>query len=335
MPGSGQPTIRFSHQWPGVYFEAAFVGTSVDVRFDDAENSYQLLVDDSAPRAIVRPGKSVVRITGLRPSTHRVRLEKVNESTSANGAFLGFFIDRGSRPLRVRPRPRQIEFIGDSSVTGFGVRSAKQTCTSDEVWLTTNTQSAYGALVGKHYNADYQINAVSARGVVRNYAGILPDLTLPRVYPYTFPNKTVPYDGASWKPQIVFIKLNADFVGDLHAGERWQNFAEVAFEYANGLGAFVAEIHKRSPSAAFVIWWFDPKELGDVHTRDVFGLAQRDIVAAAQKAGPVRVEFLPMSNQGLERTACGHYTLRDQQELARRIVQKIDADFPFRAMRLR
>jgi hypothetical protein len=183
--------------------------------------------------------------------------------------------------------------------------------------------------------ADYQINAVSARGVVRNYAGILPDSPLPRVYPYTFPSKTVLYDGASWQPQIVFIKLNADFVGDLHAGERWQSLDEVAFAYTHGLGTFIAEIHKRSPSAAFVIWWFDPEELGNTYTKDVFGLAQRDIVAAAQKAGPVRVEFLPMSNQGLERTACGHYTLRDQQELARRIVQKINADLPFFTTRSR
>jgi hypothetical protein len=214
-------------------------------------------------------------------------------------------------------------------VTGFGVHSAKQTCTSDEVWKTTDTQSAYGALVAKHYNADYQINAVSARGVVRNYAGILPDLTLPRIYPYTYPNRTLPYDGASWKPQIVFIKLNADFVGALSASERWQSFDQVAFDYGKGLGAFVAEIHKRSPAAAFVIWWFDPEELGNKHTRDVFSQAQRHVVAAAQEAGVVGVEFLPISSRSLELTACGHYTLRDQQELAQRIVRKIDADLPF------
>jgi hypothetical protein len=324
--GSALEAQQFEHQWPGVYFEAAFVGTSVALRFDDEANNYRLLIDDLRPVEILRPGKAILRVTALASGPHRLRLEKVTESGNERGSFLGFYIEQGSTPMSVHPRQRKIEFIGDSSVTGYGARSEKQACTSDEVRIMTDTQFAYGALVAKHYDADYQINAISARGVVRNYAGILPDATIPLVYPYTFLDKSMPYNAGAWQPQVIFIKLNADFVGDLRPGERWNSFGEVVQEYAGGLGAFIAELHGRSPSASFWIWWFDPQDLGDTQTRSAFDEVQRLVTKAAQEAGVRRLEFLPVSNAGLERTACdAHYSLNDHQELARRITRSIDA----------
>lgn len=325
--------FRFQHQWPGIYFEAAFVGTSVTLLFDDRLNSYRLLVDSRPPMPIVQPGKSSMRVSGLGPGLHRLRLEKVSESTAPDGAFLGFFVERGSKPQRVLPRPRQIEFIGDSSVTGYGVHSMKQACSIDEIRRTTDTQSAYGATVAKHYHADYQINAASARGVVRNYAGILPDETLPKLYPYALLNKTAPYRDEGWKPQIIFIKLNADFVGDLKPGERWKSFGEVAQDYATGLGSFIARIHSRSPAAGFLIWWFDTNEMSDPKAAAAIDQVRQLIDARARQAGIMKTEILPMGNAGLERTACdGHYSIRDHQELARRIIAAIDNDFQsFRA----
>jgi hypothetical protein len=324
--GSALEAQQFEHQWPGVYFEAAFVGTSVALQFDDESNNYRLLIDDLRPVEILRPGKSILHVTALASGPHHLRLEKITESGSDRGSFLGFYVERGSTPRRVHPRQRRIEFIGDSSVTGYGAHSEKQTCTSEELRLNTDTQSAYGALVAKHYDADYQINAISARGVVRNYAGILPDATIPLIYPYTFFDKSLPYNLTAWRPHVVFVKLNADFVGDLKPGERWASFGEVAREYAAGLGAFIAELHRRSPSASFWIWWFDPQDLGDARTRAAFDEVQRVISETAQQAGVRRLEFLPVSNAGLERTACdAHYSLDDHQELARRIIRSIDA----------
>ena len=59
-------------------------------------------------------------------------------------------------------------------------------------------------------------------------------------------------------------------------------------------------------------------------------MAQRDILEEAQKTGAIRIEFLPISNKGLERSACdAHYSMGDQEELARRIEMKIDADLPY------
>lgn len=317
----------YIHQWPGVYFEAAFLGAGAVLKFDDAANEYRLLVDRLKPIRIAQPGKAEIRIGGLRNGPHQLRLEKVTESGNARGAFQGFYIAGTSRPLTVRPRALQMEFIGDSTVTGYADRLPKTDCTEEEVRLTTDTQAAFPALVAKHYGADYQINALSARGVIRNYAGILPEYTLPKLYPYTFLDKTVPYRDGAWRPGIFVIKLNADFVGALTPQEDWATFLDVARDYGKGFGRFIATLHQRSPSAAFVLWWFDTREAGDAQSLQALQRMQRDVVETAGRSGATDVHFMPMIDAGLKRNAChGHYSIEDQQVLARRVTDFIDAN---------
>ena len=78
----------------------------------------------------------------------------------------------------------------------------KHECTEEEVWETTDNSLAYGPLMAKHYGADYQVNAISGRGIVRNYNGS-PGDPLPVAYPYVLFDKQDLYTDSSWKPQIV------------------------------------------------------------------------------------------------------------------------------------
>src|SRR5205085_1653153 len=117
--------------------------------------------------------------------------------------------------LPVAARRRQIEFVGDSSMTGYGDRSQSRVCTGDGIRASTDTQQGYAALTAKHFDADYQINAYSGRGMVRNYGGVEPDKTLPQLYPYTLFDKTGPYDDDAWQPRIIVVKLDADFATPL------------------------------------------------------------------------------------------------------------------------
>lgn len=315
----------YIHEWPGIYFEAAFVGNAVTLKFDDAVNEYRLYIDAEKPIAITRPGRVEIRYSHLRPGRHRLRLEKITESGANKGAFQGFYVSGQARPLRVKPRSFQMEFIGDSTITGYANRSLKLTCTDEEVRATTDTQAAFPALVAKHYGSDYQINAVSARGVMRNYAGILPEFTLPRLYPFTLLDKTVRYEDPLWQPKVVSIKLNADFVGDLRPSERWANFGEVARDYGPAFGAFLGDLHRRSPDAAFVLWWFDTDAIEDAASAQMLRRVQQQIVQVAGEAGATRVHFMPMSQAGLHRDSCHrHYSVRDHDILARRIIAFLD-----------
>lgn len=315
----------YIHEWPGIYFEAAFAGYAVTLKFDDAVNEYRLYIDAEKPIAITRPGSVEITFSRLRSGSHRLRLEKITESGAIRGAFQGFYIVGQARPLRVKPRSFQMEFIGDSTITGYANRLLKLKCTDEEVRATTDTQAAFPALVAKHYGSDYQINAVSARGVIRNFAGILPESTLPRLYPFTLLDKTVRYEDPLWQPKIVFIKLNADFVGDLSPSERWASFDEVARDYGPAFGAFLGDLHLRSPDAAFVLWWFDTGGIEESASAELLRQVQQQIVQVAGEAGATRIHFMPMSQAGLHRDSChSHYSVRDHDILARRLIAFLD-----------
>ncbi|GAB7045775.1 hypothetical protein JCM9534A_09010 [Catenuloplanes indicus JCM 9534] len=162
--------LRYS--WPGVYFEGRFRGTGVGIVLNDADNDYDVAVDGVTVATLVKPGAITHRVTGLKPGAHTVRLVKRTESPWTSGAFGGFVPVAGGVILAAPPaRPRQIEFIGDSYTAGYGNESATRDCTGDEVHRTTNADRSFGALAARGLGADYQLNAFSGRGMVRNYNG--------------------------------------------------------------------------------------------------------------------------------------------------------------------
>ncbi|OYW80024.1 MAG: hypothetical protein B7Z26_07105, partial [Asticcacaulis sp. 32-58-5] len=191
--------------WPGVYFRTSFTGKTLNLDLNDPANIFNLTIDNQPPIRIVRPNGSPLTYKLKTDGPHTVRLEKITESQSGHGAFGGFFVKGKHIPSGVKPR--MIEFIGDSFTVGYGNTSPKRECTTEEVWATTDTSHAFGPLTAKHYNADYQINAFSGRGVVRNYDGFAGD-TLPGLYPYAlFDGKTVSPGKGWWQPQIIVIGL--------------------------------------------------------------------------------------------------------------------------------
>ena len=95
----------------------------------------------------------------------------MTESAWTIGSFDGFYLPKRAQGGAAQPRPRQIEFIGDLGMTGYGIRSASRTFTQDKVRLLSDTQIGYPALLAKALDADYQLNAISGRGMIGNYGG--------------------------------------------------------------------------------------------------------------------------------------------------------------------
>lgn len=309
----------YIHQWPGVYFESAFEGQKVVVKLDDAANEYRLLIDDLTPIILGQLGKAEVTVSDLKPGPHRLRLERVTESMSQIGAFDGFYVPADAKPLPVKARARQIEFIGASGETGYGIRSAVKPCTQDTVRLTSDTQANYAALTAKHFDADYQINAISGRGLVRNIAGIIPDLTMSATYPFTLLDKTAPYADPSWRPQIILYGLGGnDFSTALKPGEKWKSREELVADYTKAFGDLIAQLHKRSPSASVLTWWPRASELPNADYVRLLNQMQRAMIAAAHKAGNTKIYFLtPEKKLDLDYGACdGHTSLSDNQKMA-------------------
>ena len=78
--GESNNLPTYTYSWPGVYFEAAFAGTEVDVRLDDSNNILNLIIDGQAPVVLARPGKKTYSINNLTEGEHRIRLEKRTET---------------------------------------------------------------------------------------------------------------------------------------------------------------------------------------------------------------------------------------------------------------
>lgn len=306
----------YVHEWPGVYFETTFVGERIALKFNDSWHEYRLIVDRTPPIALVRPGTAEVVIDGLARTRHSVRLEKVSESFGVRGTFQGFYAPATAIAKPTRSQARQIEFIGPSGMTGFGDRSLTPNCTFEELHATTDSQQAYTALVAKGLGADYQINAVSGHGLIRNVKTVRSDPGLLALYPFTFLDRTVPYSDPNWRPQIIDISAFGDFADDLDPGEPWKNSDELIADWARSFGLLISELHRRSPGAAILVEW--PNEAGfKVEYRRPFDDAKKEIIAAARRVGVRTILFPPFFHGPQEQTGCDrHGNLKDQRAIA-------------------
>ncbi len=258
---SNLPTYTYS--WPGVYFEAAFVGTEVDLKFNDSNNIFNIIVDGQAPVVLTKPGKKTYTINNLAEGRHHIRIERRTETQYGAGTFEGFFIPDYSQALKVEKPKRSIEFIGDSAVVGYGIRSPKRECSGEEIFSFTDTQITYAALTAKALNADYQINAASGFGVVRNYNGGMPEQSLLTLYPYTLNDKGNLYQ-SDWSPNITVIGLGGnDFATPLNPDEKWKTREALQNDVVENYSNFILELRKKHPKTHFVLLSYDPvnKEL--------------------------------------------------------------------------
>lgn len=304
------------YQWPGAYFEAAFKGNGVYFRIVSGNQILHVLVDDQPPIALIRPASGLYQIGGLNTRKHAVRIEVATESQDAPGVFGGFTIPPHVTALAPPKRTRQIEFIGDSYTVGYGNLSLKTECTREEVWATTDNTHAFGPLTAKHYHADYQINAISGRGVVRNYNGYSAD-PLPVAYPFIQLDGRARYEDDRWHPQIMVIGLGTnDFSTQLNPGEKWSAREELDANYEAAYVQFLRSLRARNPAAFFILMATDGAH-GEIESE------VRKVMTELAAEGEHQVAFIPM--HGLAMTGCdSHPSAADDQTISALLIQFLD-----------
>jgi len=312
---AGRLSTAGAYQWPGLYFEATFEGSSVYFTMGPGDVILQVRVDGKPFGALVKsPGTYL--IDGLSNQRHQVRLDAVSENQAGKIIFGGFALPAAGKALKAPPRKRQIEFIGDSHTVGYGNTSTTRDCTEDQVWATTDNLQAYGPKVAAHYDADYQVNAISGRGIVRNYGGFIAD-PLPVAYPYVTFDHSTKYTDDAWKPQIIVIALGAnDFSTPLKAEEKWKSREALHADYEATYVKFVQSLRKRNPHAFIVLWATDMAE------HEIEQEAGK-VAAILKSEGEDKVAFISIS--GLEMTGCHwHPSVADHDAIARKLIQFID-----------
>ena len=126
--------------------------------------------------------------------------------------FHGLLLDKGAKLLPPPERPvRKIEFIGDSITVGYGVEGPGITCPSEREFK--NNWKAFSAVAARELKAEYQIIAISGRGVVKNYGEKINISAepLPLYYDRTLQNDpAIKWDFKSWTPDAVVINLGTN-----------------------------------------------------------------------------------------------------------------------------
>ncbi len=319
--GEGFGGKEYTSQWPGSYFRAAFEGSRVFFRIGKNDEILHIVVDGQTLSPLVKPVEGAYEIEGLSKGRHAVSVQVVTESQSAPNTFGGFAIPAGEKALTPELRHRQIEFIGDSHTVGYGNISPIRTCTEDEVWADTDDTQAFGPMTAAHYDADYQVNAISGRGVVRNYNGFKGD-TLPQAYPYVLFDKKQTYDDPEWKPQVLVIALGTnDFSTPLNPGEPWKTRDELHTDYEAVYVKFLEELRARNPKAYIIVWATDMAN-GEIEAE------AGKVVRKVKQQGDQHISFLPID--GLSFGACNfHPSLADEKAISGKLAQLIDADRSF------
>ncbi|WP_375272540.1 GDSL-type esterase/lipase family protein [Sphingomonas sp.] len=317
--GRAEPAVArmIRRQWPGSYVETRFRGTQAFFRVGAGEVSLRVTVDGSAPVALVRPAPGVYRVGPLERGAHHLRVQVVSESQAGATELGDFTAAAGSRALSVDVPARQIEFIGDSHTVGYANQSSKAACTEREVWETTDTAAGLPGQLAVRYHADYQVNAISGRGVVRNYDGNPWD-TLPAAYPYTLFDKARRAGDSGWHPRVIVVALGTnDFTTALHPRERWATRDALHEDFERSYAHFLSGLRARHPRALIVVW-AKPISGGEVIAE------ARAAVARLTRAGERRVAFAAVD--GLNFRAChGHPDLADDARIAHAVAAQIDA----------
>lgn len=308
----------YTYSWPGVYFEAEFTGAELEVRVNDANNILSLIIDDNELIVLTRPGKITHSLKNLGKGRHKVRLEKRTETPMATGAFEGFYVATKAALLEPKPRQRKMEFIGDSFSVGYANLSASRECDSEDIFSTTNTHQAFGALTAKHFNADYQINAISGSGVVRNYNGAFPDENFLLFYPYTLVGSKTNKYTSSWSPNIIVLELGGnDFATPLNPGEKWESRDALQNDFLNNYATFILELRKKNPQASLVLLvpHASSGELLQQHN---------NLVEQLKTRGETRVHLL--SIEPMELKGCQwHPSAKDHQAVSQQLIDFINA----------
>ena len=276
---------------------------------NDAAADYDVQVDGKTVATLMMPGDTTHWVTGLPNRKHSVRLVKRSESPWATSEFGGFVAGPGGAIMgSPQARHRQVEFVGDSYTAGYGNMSDTRDCTGEQVHRTTNADLSFGALTAKRLHADYQLNAFSGRGMVRNYNGGEPGTSY-RTY---YDRALLAVDGdvwrqRSWHPQVVVIGLGInDFSTAINPGEPWTS-ETLTTAFHDAYQGFIDKIRARYGPRTYIV-----VSATYMYNTPVLAELTQQIV---EERGDSRIRF--WYYDGLDYLGCHwHPSLRDHRLIA-------------------
>lgn len=338
---SGPPAVQFVGRfddgdpvgprfaWPGAQIVARFEGTSVTVRlsqtfagFQGGPTWFNVIVDGNvvAPFSVTGLTEDHELATGLAAGTHTVVLEKRTEPNHGTVRFEGFAFPDGKLLAPPAARSRRIEFIGESTIDGFGVEGDRNTtCAGGAPAQFDNVRKSVAAYSASALDAELHVTAYSGKGIARNTT---PEdtATMPAVFGRALPDPGTgtTWNTASWVPDVVVISLGGvDFDGGVSTAPA---------DFQSAYAAFVASIRTSyGPTSRIVLTvWSQLKDGGgDLNVRSAVSNAIDGVVASRAAAGDDKVTkyVFPEANANFDETGCyAHANAAHHQAMANLLV---------------
>ncbi|NLD91174.1 MAG: SGNH/GDSL hydrolase family protein [Fibrobacter sp.] len=238
-------TNQVSFDWPGIAISFGFSGTSCTAAID-GPGMFDLFIDSKFVKTVraVTENETVLLADKLKNKAHDVKLVKRNESFIRPVVFRGVIIDNNAEIFKITQNiNRKIEFIGDSYTAGYANEYSFRECANDEtdsiVFSMTNSVRSFGSLIAGMFNAERHINAISGKGLVRNFGGADKDKEFLKYYERTLltsvhnPDVNSALWDYSWHPDVIVIGLgindfqeNPPYADTLLFDNTYQNFIQ-------------------------------------------------------------------------------------------------------------
>lgn len=308
---------RYQTTWPGGMLSAQFTGTSVGVVLND-ERSFYVVEIDGKPVQQISPasGKRTVWLKNLPAGNHRIDLIRRNETPDYVGQVHGFVLEGGQWQAAPETPKRKIEFIGDSFTAALANLSTQRECSDREISASTDASQGFAIKTARELGAQWQVNAMSGMGMVRNWGGNLPDRNFRTFYSRQLQTDATSKLDDKWQPQVVVIGLGTnDFSTRPNASEK-RTAEQLEQDYLAAYQQLIKELNTRYQQPQIILTAL--KLWPDDQLRPLV----KKIVADANSAGNTRVHYLELSPMQL--SACQwHPNLSDHQQVTAQVLDKI------------
>lgn len=302
--------------WSGAGFSIRFQGSSVAAEFysnaPEVRNwAYLKVYVDGVeqPDILLKEECQLVMLAeGLDPAKeHTVEVRKRTNARSSSTGVGRLMLMDGKILEPEAPKERLIEFIGDSLTVGYVASKEGKTASA---WSTTteDVTGTYCPQIAQAFDAQYQVVAISGRGIVRNNGGDS-NVLFPDIYRELdiHNNPGVPYDFAV-QPQVIVINLGTN-------DESAANENLSVEEFKQGLYDFLKEVRQHNPNAQILYTY------GLVRVK--LSGAIEEVVQKLQNEGDAKLHYLQLEQcqsweLNLNHTVSTAYTSRGEA-----IIEKI------------
>ena len=306
----GSHRVRFD--WSYITIETRFEGTSCSIGLNAFHDIFSVFIDGEFSHRFTTDTlpQRYLLARGLRDTVHHLLITKRYETNRRSTECTGLYLDDNRRllPPPLRP-PNRIEFIGASSLLGYGNESPKSKC--DSVHNFSNTYFSYGPVAARLLDAECSVLAITRRGMVRNYHSPYIASFRPFQYYYrsTLWNDSLgpKWNCASWVPQVIVITLG---INDFST----RPYPTGAL-FLNRTFAFTRELYRLYPHVHIVL--LSPP-------RDPLQSLMRQFVERDRREGNKAISFLAYEKIPDWHRGCNwHPNVKAHKKIAEKLVDHI------------